>query len=69
MSELGTIKALPRDRNFLFIRPRDGGDDLFAHFSRVICGEDLLRVGLKVTYWVEVGKDGRDQAVDVDLAE
>ena len=54
----GTIERIVSDRGFGFIKPRDGGDDVFFHHSSVNDnGFDLLREGQAVDY--EMGRDQR----------
>ncbi|HZT95632.1 MAG TPA: cold shock domain-containing protein [Chloroflexota bacterium] len=54
----GTIARVISDRGFGFIKPDDGGDDVFFHHSSVANGGfDLLRQGQPVEF--EVGRDQR----------
>lgn len=66
----GTIARIVSDRGFGFIKPADGGDDLFFH-ARSIVGDtmfDDLREGDNVTFDVENGPKG-PAAANVARAE
>ena len=63
----GKIKKVVSDKGFGFIRPDDGGDDVFFHHSSLqgVQIEDL-GMGDSVTYETEAGKDGKGpRAVNV----
>lgn len=54
----GTIVRIVNDRGFGFIKPDDGGDDIFFHHSSLANGNfDLLREGQSVEF--EAGRDTR----------
>jgi CspA family cold shock protein len=54
----GSIARVVNDRGFGFIKPQDGGDDVFFHHSSVTDGGfDNLREGQTVEY--EMGRDQR----------
>jgi cold shock CspA family protein len=68
MAYHGRIRGIVEERGFFFIRPDIKGPDIFGHVSALICGEDLIEAGTKVTY--EMGMhNGRPCAVDVDVAD
>jgi CspA family cold shock protein len=54
----GTIARIISDRGFGFVKPDEGGDDVFFHHSSVANGGfDLLREGQAVEF--ETGRDAR----------
>jgi CspA family cold shock protein len=65
----GTVKWFNADKGYGFIRPAEGGDDVFVHFS-AIAGEGYrsLNEGAKVEYDVEQGPKGL-QATNVTIVE
>lgn len=63
----GKIKMFNEDKGFGFIKPDDGGDDVFFHVSALRDGDEI-NVGKAVTF--EMGTDpksGKSKAVSVDL--
>ena len=55
----GTVKWFNDAKGFGFIKPDDGGDDLFAHFSAIQgSGFKSLKEGQKVTYEATKGPKG-----------
>ncbi len=63
----GTVKAFKTDKGFGFIKPDDGGKDLFVHHS-AIGGEGFknLEEGDRVTFDVGEGDRG-PRAENVEL--
>ncbi|MDO9155959.1 MAG: cold-shock protein, partial [Sediminibacterium sp.] len=54
---------------FGFIKPDDGGEDLFAHFSAInMGGFKSLKEGQKVSFEITDGKKGK-QAGNIQSAE
>jgi CspA family cold shock protein len=51
----GTVKFFNEAKGFGFIRPADGGEDVFVHSSGLI---DKIRENDKVEYDMEKGKKG-----------
>ena len=51
----GIVKFFNTSKGFGFIKPEDGGDDLFVHMSAV---KDEIRENDRVSYEVERGKKG-----------
>jgi CspA family cold shock protein len=63
----GKIKMFNDDKGFGFIKPADGGDDVFFHVS-ALRGGDEITVGKAVTFEIGVDpKSGKSKAVSVDL--
>ena len=65
----GTVKWFNTTKGFGFIQPEAGGKDVFVHISAVErSGLTGLADNQKVTYDVEAGRDGRESAVNLELA-
>ncbi|ODT79588.1 MAG: cold-shock protein [Pelagibacterium sp. SCN 64-44] len=65
----GTVKFYNSTKGFGFITPDQGGKDAFVHVSALErAGISGLGDGDKVTYDLEKGRDGRESAVNVQLA-
>jgi CspA family cold shock protein len=63
----GKIKMFNEERGFGFIKPDDGGIDVFFHVS-VLREDDEITVGKAVAYEIGVDqKSGKSKAVSVDL--
>ena len=58
----GSVARIINDRGFGFIKPKDGGDDVFLHHSSVANnGFDMLAEGQTVEY--DMGRDDRSNKV------
>lgn len=55
----GVIKFFNDSKGFGFIKPDDGGDDIFVHISGLV---DEVRENDKVEFDVERGKKGMNAA-------
>jgi len=57
--ETGTVKWFDGDKGYGFIRPDDGGEDLFVHHTGIVgSGFKSLEEGDKVSYEVAQGRKG-----------
>ncbi|MET0436936.1 MAG: cold-shock protein [Devosia sp.] len=65
----GTVKFFNSTKGFGFISPEGGGKDAFVHISALErAGISSLADGQKVTFDLEKGRDGRESAINVQLA-
>jgi CspA family cold shock protein len=65
--ETGTVKWFNETKGFGFIAPKDGGKDVFVHYSAIASsGFRTLMEGQSVTYDVEQGPKG-PQATNVKV--
>ncbi|QMU56901.1 MAG: cold-shock protein [Boseongicola sp.] len=64
----GTVKWFNTTKGFGFIAPDEGGKDVFVHISAVErSGLTGLADNQKVSYELEAGRDGRENAADITL--
>ncbi len=64
----GKVKKIVSEKGFGFIRPDDGGADVFFHHSSLV-GLQIEEIGMgdSVTFDVEAGRDGKGpRAVNVN---
>lgn len=55
----GTVKWFNNAKGFGFIRPEDGGEDIFAHYSTIqMDGYRTLKAGQDVNYELTEGPKG-----------
>jgi cold shock protein len=65
----GTVKWFNTTKGFGFIAPDNGGKDVFVHISAVErSGLTGLADNQKVSFDIESGRDGRESAVNLELA-
>lgn len=65
----GTVKFYNSTKGFGFISPDLGGKDAFVHVTALErAGLSGLADGQKVTFDIERGRDGREAAINVQLA-
>ncbi|EPX86938.1 cold-shock protein [Salipiger mucosus] len=65
----GTVKWFNTTKGYGFIAPDSGGKDVFVHISAVErSGLTGLSDNQKVSYELQSGRDGRESAVDLQLA-
>lgn len=69
MAQQGTIKFFNTDKGYGFIRPSDGGRDIFVHITAVEqAGLASLNEGQKITFEIEPDKKGKGpKAVNLHL--
>jgi CspA family cold shock protein len=66
----GTVKWFNATKSFGFIHPEGGSMDVFDHISAVErAGLSGLADGQKLTYDMEVGRDGRQSAANLSRAD
>ena len=66
----GTVKWFNSTKGFGFIQPDGGSKDVFVHISAVErAGLSTLDDGQKVTFDLERGRDGRESASNLVLAD
>ena len=70
MSQSGTVKFFNTDKGFGFIKPDNGGPDIFVHISAVqASGLQELTENQKVSFDTEPDKRGKGpKAVNLSLA-
>jgi cold shock protein len=67
MAQTGTVKFFNAEKGYGFIKPEDGGRDIFVHITAVEkAGLTTLAEGQKITFEVEPDKKGKGpKAVDL----
>lgn len=70
MSQRGTVKFFNTDRGYGFIKPDDGGPDVFVHVSAVhTAGIEHLAEGQRIGFEVEPDRKGKGpKAVNLTAA-
>ena len=59
----GTVKWFNNSKGFGFIRPEEGGEDIFAHYSTIqMEGYRTLKAGQDVNYEIDAGPKGHHAA-------
>ena len=66
----GTVKWFNQTKGYGFIAPEGGSKDVFVHISAVErAGLTTLRDDQKINFDIEAGRDGRESAVNLVLAD
>ena len=69
MAKTGTVKFFNTDKGYGFIQPDDGSADSFVHISAVqAAGMDTLTNNQRLNYEVEMGRNGKESAVNLSDA-
>ena len=65
----GTVKWFNASKGFGFIQPDAGGNDVFVHITAVqAAGLHGLDDNQKVSFEVEAGRNGKENATNIKLA-
>merc|ERR1719253_1062514 len=66
---VGVMQRWNSEKGFGFIRPNDGGEDLFCHATGLLDGDGSVRDGDEVQFRISYDeRKGKDRAVDVEVA-
>jgi CspA family cold shock protein len=70
MAKTGTVKFFNADKGYGFIQPDDGSADSFVHITAVqAAGMDTLNNNQRLNYDVEMGRNGKESAVNLSSAD
>ena len=70
MAKTGTVKFFISDKGYGFIQPDDGSNDSFVHISAVqAAGMHSLDKEQRLNYDVEMGRNGKESAVNLSAAD
>lgn len=64
----GHLKSWNDERGFGFIEPLQGGQDIFVHIKSFPPGTGRPRVGLPLSFEIELGPQGKKRAKSVEFA-
>ena len=70
MAMTGTVKFFNTDKGYGFIQPDDNSADSFVHITAVqAAGMQTLDKEQRLNYDVEVGRNGKESAVNLSAAD
>ena len=70
MAKVGTVKFFNVDKGYGFIQPDDRSADSFVHISAVqAAGMHSLDKEQRLNYDVEMGRNGKESAVNLSAAD
>ena len=70
MAKVGSVKFFNADKGYGFIQPDDGSADSFVHISAVqAAGMQTLDKEQRLNYDVEMGRNGKESAVNLSAAD
>ena len=70
MAKTGTVKFFNTDKGYGFIQPDDGSADSFVHITAVqAAGMDTLNNNQRLNYDVEIGRNGKESAINLSSAD
>lgn len=65
----GSIILFKEDRGYGFIKPKDGGDNIYLHISELqAAGIDKIEIGQRLSYEL-LSKDDKNSAVNIKLLD
>lgn len=64
----GKLKSWNDERGFGFIEPLQGGQEIFVHIKSLPAGTGRPKIGLALTFEVELGPQGKKRAKSVQFA-